>query len=227
MVAVDLTDPDAPGRRARGGRARATASFTCWSTTPAPAGAGAFAETGWENVERHMKLNFEAPRQADRGAAAAAARDRGEDTRHPVVDRQRRRAPPAASPGPTPAATRPPSSRWPAGATRSPPRSAPHGVHVGLVLPGLRRHRGLPAGRAGRPPAAPPDRLPARGGRRGDRRVRTAGQGRALRAAALLARGGAADPGAGPGPSGDRGRDLHARDRLGSARLRLSYTCCS
>ena len=47
---------------------------------------------------------------------------------------------------------------------------APHGVHVGLVLPGLHRHGGLPAGRAARQGAHAPDGLDAGEGRRGDRR---------------------------------------------------------
>ena len=47
---------------------------------------------------------------------------------------------------------------------------APNGVHVGLVLPGLHHHRGLPAGRADGEAADAPDGLDAREGRRGDRR---------------------------------------------------------
>ena len=39
---------------------RLTAGSTCWSTTPAAAWRATFAEAGWEGVERHMELNFDA-----------------------------------------------------------------------------------------------------------------------------------------------------------------------
>ena len=36
------------------------AASPCWSTTPAPSWRGSFAESGYDNVQRHMELNFDA-----------------------------------------------------------------------------------------------------------------------------------------------------------------------
>jgi short-subunit dehydrogenase len=60
VVAVDLTEADAPGyvadavRHAHGGR------LDLLVNNAGAAWRGTFAETGWANVERHMKLNFDA-----------------------------------------------------------------------------------------------------------------------------------------------------------------------
>ena len=64
----------------------------------------------------------------------------------------------------------------------------PHGVHVGMVLPGFVATEGFPADRAAPESAHPLDRLQAREGRRGDLRGRPRRQGRALRPAPLRAR---------------------------------------
>jgi short-subunit dehydrogenase len=60
VVAVDLTEPDAPAAvlEAVG---RAHGELHLLVNNAGARWAGAFAETGWENVERHMKLNFDAP----------------------------------------------------------------------------------------------------------------------------------------------------------------------
>jgi short-subunit dehydrogenase len=61
VVAVDLTDPSAPGwvrevvEREHGG------ALHMLVNNAGAAWRGTFAETGWENIEKHMKLNFEAP----------------------------------------------------------------------------------------------------------------------------------------------------------------------
>jgi uncharacterized protein len=58
-------------------------SCTCWSTTPARARAGAFGDTGWANVERHMKINFEAPLRLTE-ALLPLLRATAAERRHPV-----------------------------------------------------------------------------------------------------------------------------------------------
>jgi uncharacterized protein len=60
VVAVDLTDDDAPAAvlEAVG---RAHGELHLLVNNAGARWAGGFAETGWENVERHMKLDFEAP----------------------------------------------------------------------------------------------------------------------------------------------------------------------
>ena len=78
------------------------------------------------------------PGAAHRGAAAAAARQRAQSPSSTSPP------PPGASRAPAPAPTAPPSSRSPAGPTRCGQRSAAHGVHVGLVLPGFISTEGFP-----------------------------------------------------------------------------------
>jgi uncharacterized protein len=60
VVAVDLTDPDAPGAvlEAVG---RVHGELHLLVNNAGARWAGEFAQTGWENVERHMKIGFEAP----------------------------------------------------------------------------------------------------------------------------------------------------------------------
>src|SRR2546421_8014110 len=60
VVAVDLTDPAAPATvlEAVG---RVHGELHLLVNNAGARWAGSFAETGWENVERHMQVNFEAP----------------------------------------------------------------------------------------------------------------------------------------------------------------------
>jgi short-subunit dehydrogenase len=61
VVAADLTDPEAPKAVLEAvGRAHAGELHLLVNNAGAR-WAGSFAETGWDNVERHMKINFEAP----------------------------------------------------------------------------------------------------------------------------------------------------------------------
>ena len=133
------------GARPRPRATSATGAWTCWSTTPARPGAPRFADGGYENVRRTMEINFD-------------AQVRLTEALLPLL-RAARRARSSTSPAPPARVARAGTGAYSAsqvrarraGRTRSAPRSAPHGVHVGLVLPGLHRHRGLPAGRADRP----------------------------------------------------------------------------
>ena len=60
VVAVDLTEPSAPAEvLAAVGRAHGELHLLV--NNAGASWRGGFAETGWENVERHMKVNFEAP----------------------------------------------------------------------------------------------------------------------------------------------------------------------
>jgi uncharacterized protein len=60
VVAVDLTEPDAPAE-VLAAVARAHGELHLLVNNAGGSWRGGFAETGWANVERHMKLNFEAP----------------------------------------------------------------------------------------------------------------------------------------------------------------------
>jgi short-subunit dehydrogenase len=107
---------------------------------------GPFAEVGWTNVERHMKLNFEAPVRLTEQLlpllrATAAAGGAG-GRRVSIVNV-------ASTAG---RVSRPDSGAYSAskfalaGWTDSLyAEERPHGVHVGLVLPGFVRTEGFPA----------------------------------------------------------------------------------
>jgi uncharacterized protein len=59
-IAVDLTDRDAPSR-VRDTVVAEHGQLHMLVNNAGAAWRGTFGETGWENIERHMKLNFEAP----------------------------------------------------------------------------------------------------------------------------------------------------------------------
>jgi short-subunit dehydrogenase len=59
-IAADLTNPDAPAR-VRDTVAAEHGQLHMLVNNAGAAWRGTFGETGWPNVERHMKLNFEAP----------------------------------------------------------------------------------------------------------------------------------------------------------------------
>lgn len=143
-LALDLTDPDAPERvrehvESEHGELRLLVNNAGarWS--------GRFGEAGWENVERHMKLNFEAPLRLTeallpllrRTAAGAPG-----DGRVAIVNV-------ASTAG---RVSRPDSGGYSASkfaiagwsdALHAEERA--HGVHVGTVFPGFIRTEGFPA----------------------------------------------------------------------------------
>jgi uncharacterized protein len=60
VVAVDLTDPSAP-QTVLEAVGRAHGELHLLVNNAGARWAGSFADAGWENVERHMRINFEAP----------------------------------------------------------------------------------------------------------------------------------------------------------------------
>jgi short-subunit dehydrogenase len=59
VVAVDLTDPDAPATVLEA-VARAHGELHLLVNNAGARWAGTFGESGWENVERHMRIDFDA-----------------------------------------------------------------------------------------------------------------------------------------------------------------------
>jgi short-subunit dehydrogenase len=149
VIAADLTDPDVPAQiRAtieseHGGvlQMLVNNAGARWSTD--------FGDGGWANVERHMRLNFEAPVRLTeallpllRAAAAAAAAAPGSERRVCVVNV----ASTAARVGRPGAGAYSASKFALAGWSESLyNEERPHGVHVGLVLPGFVQTEGFPA----------------------------------------------------------------------------------
>jgi short-subunit dehydrogenase len=136
VVAADLTDDDAPARIARAvedehGR------LDLLVNNAGAAWRGTFGDTGWENVRRHMELNFD-------------AQVRVTEALLPLL----RRSAPSAIVNVASTAGR--VSRASSGAYSASKfalagwtdalhlEEAPHGVHVGLVLPGYVATEGFP-----------------------------------------------------------------------------------
>jgi short-subunit dehydrogenase len=143
VIAADLTDPDAP-QRIRETLEREHGELQMLVNNAGAAWRGSFAETGWENVERNMKLNFEAPVRLTEALLptlrATAARDRAR--RVSIVN-----VASTASRVSRPSAGAYSASKfalvgW-SDALRAEERL--HGVHVGVVLPGFVPTEGFPA----------------------------------------------------------------------------------
>jgi uncharacterized protein len=152
VVAVDLTSVDAPGRVAEVLEREHGGELHLLVNNAGASWRGGFAETGWANVERHMKLNFEAPVRLTeallpllRKTAAAGGTPSGRSGARPRVSIVNV----ASTAG---RVSRPSSGAYSASkfalagwsdALHAEERS--HGVHVGLVLPGFVSTEGFPA----------------------------------------------------------------------------------
>jgi short-subunit dehydrogenase len=145
-LAVDLTAEDAPARvqqylEASGGRLHLLVN------NAGAAWRGRFAETGWANVERHMKLNFEAPVRLTEALLPLLRRTAAAEPAQPV-----RRVAIVNVASTAARVSRPNSGAYSASkfalagwtdALHAEERE--HGVHVGLVLPGFVQTEGFPA----------------------------------------------------------------------------------
>jgi short-subunit dehydrogenase len=148
-VSVDLTDPQGPAR-VQEIVVREHGALHLLVNNAGAAWRGQFADTGWANVEQHMKVNFEAPVRLTEAllpvlretAARAYSTDRGGGSRVSIVNV-------ASTAG---RVSRPNSGAYSASkfalagwsdALYGEERE--HGVHVGLVLPGFVRTEGFPA----------------------------------------------------------------------------------
>ena len=143
VVAVDVTDSDTPARVREALEREHDGKLHLLVNNAGAAWRGRFAETGWENVERHMELNFEAPIRLTeallpllRATAATSSR------RVSIVNV-------ASTAG---RVSRPNSGAYSASkfalagwSDALHNEEAPHGVHVGLVLPGFVKTEGFPA----------------------------------------------------------------------------------
>jgi short-subunit dehydrogenase len=103
---------------------------------------GTFAETGWANIERHMKLNFEAPVRLTEALLPLLRRTAGAGRSVSIVNV-------ASTAG---RVSRPNSGAYSASkfalvgwSDALHAEERPRGVHVGLVLPGFVKTEGFPA----------------------------------------------------------------------------------
>lgn len=146
VIAADLTDPGAPARIAAEVRERHGALHLLVNNAGA-AWRGSFADSGWENIERHMRLNFEAPVRLTeallplvRETAATAASPDGR--RVAIVNVASTAARVSRPRSGAYSASKFALAGWSDALSAE---EAAHGVHVGLVLPGFIRTEGFPA----------------------------------------------------------------------------------
>jgi short-subunit dehydrogenase len=145
VIAIDLTESDAPTwvrevvEREHGGELHMLVN------NAGAAWRGNFAEKGWANIERHMKLNFESPVRLTEAllpllrATAAAG---GGSQRVSIVNVASTAARISRPGSAAYSASKFALLGWSDGLHVE---EAPHGVHVGVVLPGFIRTEGFPA----------------------------------------------------------------------------------
>ena len=143
VIAADLTDPDAPNR-IKETLEREHGELHMLVNNAGAAWRGRFGDEGWDNIERHMKLNFEAPVRLTEALLpmlrATAANPDGRRVSIVNVASTAARV------------SRPNSGAYSASkfalvgwtdALHAEER--PHGIHVGVVLPGFVSTEGFPA----------------------------------------------------------------------------------
>ena len=141
VVALDLTEPDAPAR-VREVVEREHGELSLLVNNAGAAWRGTFADTGWANVDRHMRLDFEAPVRLTEALLpllrATAARSLGRVSIVNVASTASRVARPRSG---AYSAAKFALAGW-NDALYNEERE--HGVHVGLVLPGFVQTEGFP-----------------------------------------------------------------------------------
>jgi short-subunit dehydrogenase len=144
VVAVDLTEPDAPAAVLEAVN-RAHGELHLLVNNAGARWAGAFAETGWANVERHMKLNFDAPVRLTEALLpllrATAKKRAGASRPISIVNVSSTSGRVARANAGGYSAAKFALAGWTDSLAAE---EAEHGVHVGLVLPGFIATEGFP-----------------------------------------------------------------------------------
>jgi uncharacterized protein len=141
VIAEDLTEPEAP-ERIREAVDREHGRLDLLVNNAGASWRGTFADGGWEHVERHMRLNFEAPvrlTEALLPLLRRTASDGGKPAIVNVASTAARVSRPSAG---AYSASKFALAGW-TDALRAEEKR--YGVHVGLVLPGFVATEGFPA----------------------------------------------------------------------------------
>jgi len=142
IAAIDLTQADAPAR-IRDLLEREQGSLHLLVNNAGGSWRGTFADTGWANVERHMRLNFEAPLRLTEALLPLMRATAKRATRRVAIVNVASTAGRVSRPGAGAySASKFALAGW-SDALYAEER--PHGVHVGLVLPGFVATEGFPA----------------------------------------------------------------------------------
>jgi uncharacterized protein len=157
VIAADLLEPASPARIRRMVE-REHGQLHMLVNNAGAAWRGTFSDSGWANIERHMRLNFEAPVRLTEALLPLLRRTAA--TAGPVPDGGRQAVSIVNVASTAGRVSRPRSGAYSASkfalagwsdALHSEER--PHGVHVGLVLPGFVKTEGFPATELLRNPA--------------------------------------------------------------------------
>ncbi len=142
VVAVDLTDAAAPAT-VLDAVGRVHGELHLLVNNAGARWAGTFAQNGWQNVERHMKVNFDAPVRLTETLLpllrATAAKNPGRPVSIVNVSSTSGRVARAGAGGYS--ASKFALAGW---SDSLAAEEAKHGVHVGLVLPGFISTEGFP-----------------------------------------------------------------------------------
>jgi short-subunit dehydrogenase len=144
VVAIDLVKDGAP-ERVRQAVEREHGQLHLLVNNAGGSWRGPFGEVGWENMDRHMKLNFEAPVRLTEALLPLlrATAARGDGGRRVSIVNVASTAARVSRPGSGAySATKSALAGW---SDSLYAEERPHGVHVGLVLPGFVRTEGFPA----------------------------------------------------------------------------------
>ncbi|HEY1523431.1 MAG TPA: SDR family NAD(P)-dependent oxidoreductase [Solirubrobacteraceae bacterium] len=146
VLALDLTDHDAPAR-VRDTVEAEHGQLHLLVNNAGAAWRGSFADTGWANVARHMKLNFEAPVRLTEALLpllrrTAQAAGTGDGRRVAIVNVASTAARVARPSTGAYSASKFALAGW---SDSLHAEELQNGVHVGLILPGFIRTEGFPA----------------------------------------------------------------------------------
>ena len=159
VLALDATDSDTPARVREALEGEHGGRLHLLVNNAGAAWRGTFADGGWENLERHMKLNFEAPVKLTEALLpmlrATAASDRRPVAVVNIASTAARVSRPNSG---AYSASKFALAGW-SDAVYAEERA--HGVHVGLVLPGFIKTEGFPAAELPRWIVSTPDKVAA------------------------------------------------------------------
>jgi uncharacterized protein len=142
VIAIDLTGADAP-QQVLDVVQREHGRLHLLINNAGASWRGTFADTGWANVDRHMQLNFEAPLRLTEVLLPLLRRTAAQDGSGRVsIVNIASTAGRVSRPGTGAySASKAAFAAW-SDALHA--EEAPHGVHVGLVLPGFIKTEGFP-----------------------------------------------------------------------------------
>ena len=143
VLALDATHPDTPARVREVLEREHQGRLHLLVNNAGAAWRGRFADTGWENLERHIKLNFEAPARLTEALLPLLHATAATSSRRVAIVNVASTAARVSRPNSGAySASKFALAGWTDALHNE---EAPHGVHVGMVLPGFIKTEGFPA----------------------------------------------------------------------------------